>query len=327
MMLDHVATFLTSVLCTGFSDRLGKSLGIIDLPGHLKLQTRPVSRLGGLGIFCGVTIGLLMLPPEFHVALPGASLMFAVGLLDDRYNARPGVKLLGQALAGIGLAGSVLGVQGLSLDWVLMGFAILTITVVMANGVNLLDGMDGLAAGTAAIAFGSLALLYRLHGLQAEGCDVFTVATLGFLVWNFPRARVFMGDSGSLLLGCLLSYALTELLLVSPRLFLCGLVASGVPIFDLITGVVRRWLGRKSLFSGDREHFYDRLRISLKNNTEVVILIFCSGILLGGLALVLSFQPLGIVIAVAALLTGALLVGARALGWLTPGPEEAKVPR
>ncbi len=69
MMLDPVAAFLTSVLFTGLSDRLGKDLGIIDFLGRLKLQARPVSRLGGLGIFCSVMIGLLMLPPEFHVAL------------------------------------------------------------------------------------------------------------------------------------------------------------------------------------------------------------------------------------------------------------------
>jgi UDP-GlcNAc:undecaprenyl-phosphate GlcNAc-1-phosphate transferase len=326
VVIPVVLAFFASTVLTPACAALGLRLGIVDLPGPLKLQTHPISRLGGLGIFCGVIASLLMVP-RLHAALPGAILMFVVGLLDDRYSLRPGTKLFGQTLAGLVLAGFLLYPQELSPKTVLLWCAVMALTVVLANAVNLLDGMDGLAAGTTAIAFISVALLNELHGLAGEGCASFAAATLGFLVWNFPRARVFMGDSGSLLLGCLLSYALTELLLVSPRLFLCGLVASGVPIFDLITGVVRRWLGRKSLFSGDREHFYDRLRTSLKNNTEVAILIFCSGILLGGLALVLSFQPLGIVIAVAALLTGALLVGARALGWLTPGPEEAKVPR
>ncbi len=325
-MIPVLLAFFVCTVLTPACAALGLRLRIVDPPGPLKLQTQPISRLGGFGIFCGVMTSSLMVP-RLHAAWPGAILMFVVGLLDDRYSLRPGTKLIGQTVAGLVLAGFLLYPHELSPKTVLLWGAVMVLTVVLANAVNLLDGMDGLAAGSSAIAFGSLGLLNRLHGLRADDCAIFAAATLGFLVWNFPRATVFMGDSGSLLLGCLLSYALTELLLVSPRLFLCGLIASGVPIFDLSTGVVRRWLGRKSLFSGDREHFYDRLRISLKNNTEVVILIFCFDILLGGLALVLSFQPLGIVIAVAALLTVALLLAARALGWLTPGPEEVKVPR
>jgi UDP-GlcNAc:undecaprenyl-phosphate GlcNAc-1-phosphate transferase len=310
-------TFAAAVLGTALSRPLGRMCGVMDHPGALKLQTKPIPRLGGLGILAGFLIGAVLEGGVVRSLLGGALVMFAVGVLDDRFGLRPIWKLGGQIMASLFLAHALSQtVQGRHEGIALLSLFTASVTVVFANAVNLIDGMDGLAASTATIGFIALATLQYMHGVEWHVSLISAVAVLGFLPLNLPRAKVFMGDCGSLLVGFLLAYGLIELAARSVGLFASGLIILAIPLFDLGTGILRRWLTKRSIFSGDREHFYDRLRGTGIGDTKVLGGILLAAVLFGLLGILLSFCSLSMVILTAITLGAFLIALAWRLGWL-----------
>jgi len=263
-----VAAFLLMPLARAMAPRLGA----LDIPGNLAIHTHPVPRTGGLAIFGGflVAAGYAWwsgaLPAEQSSlllgVLAGGALIALTGLLDDARHISPAPKFAGQVLAaavaiGLGVQTRFLPVAGLSL--------VLTIFYLIgsANAMNLLDGMDGLAGGTTVIAALSLGLIAAIqgNGLVIVLALALAGATLGFLPFNFPRGRIFMGDAGSLSLGFTL--ATMGLLLADrpydPLRFAVSLAVLGVPILDTALALARRFLRRTDPFGGDRDHVYDVL--------------------------------------------------------------------
>jgi UDP-GlcNAc:undecaprenyl-phosphate GlcNAc-1-phosphate transferase len=330
-------------------------LGILAQPGGRHIHRSPIPRLGGLAVYVAFVAAVFVgLPVErpIHVAqephqlvvtipyapaidrpivglLLGATLVTVLGVVDDVRGISPLAKLLGQVLAAAVLLPFGIGMDVLTNPLGGMFFvgplgALVTVVwlVALCNVMNLIDGVDGLAAGIATIAGGTVFVASYLRG--DVGTAILAAAliggTLGFLPYNFNPARIFLGDTGSMLLGYVLGAlsvlgtykSYTALSLLVP------LAALGVPVADTALAIARRWRSRRPIFQADTEHLHHHLlRRGLSQRQTVLVLYLVTGILGAG-ALVLSGVHRFPLIAVLGLLLAALAVGARRTGLLAP---------
>ncbi len=314
LLLTVVITGLVSALAlTPVSILIARRMGVVDRPGPLAIHAQPTPRMGGLAIFAAAIIALavgLNYPDRsgggpslaWGGVLLSLAVIVAVGVLDDMRRLSPRTRLLGQFGAGV-----LAVVSGISLSpavWpaVLGGIAALFYLMGGANALNLLDGMDGLAAGMTAIAAGFLTLL----AAQSHNDPAFllaaalTGACLGFLPHNFPHARTFMGDGGSLFLGFGLG-AVAVLLTAQARNVVqaaAPLLVMGMPIADVILAVVRRATRRKDVMAGDRFHIYDLLHGAGLPRTATVLMMYFFAIGFGLSALILRYLPFEVALGV-----------------------------
>ncbi len=264
------ASFVLTVLSVPVIIRLSTRWQIFDPVGPLKIHSRPTSRLGGVAIAGSIVAAQFLGDPRGAVrAVPlfaALGILFAVGLADDLYGLSPFWRLAAQILAAtiVSLSGWRLPIPS---QQELNFMATVLFIVAFVNAMNFFDGSDGLAAGTAAI----VALLYAfLAGVNTGAGSVLrdvaawstAGAAAGFLCFNWPVAKVFLGDSGSTVLGLALAFlGLGSRVLSSPnsaRLFFL-LFAMALPLLDLAFGVIRRARAGRSPFFGDRRHIYDLL--------------------------------------------------------------------
>jgi UDP-GlcNAc:undecaprenyl-phosphate GlcNAc-1-phosphate transferase len=248
-------------------------LGVVDLPEGRRLNRRPIPRLGGLAIFLGILVpalAFLDLSEQMRGILLGAAVACVVGAIDDFRGLAPAPKLAGQVLAAVIVVASdvwidrftfpVIGIVELP-AWVGMPLTVLWIVAVM-NMVNFLDGMDGLAAGVCAISGLTFAVLALSLGKidAAILAAVVAGACLGFLRHNFFPARIFMGDSGALVLGFVLaSVSVAGLVKTASTVVLfLPLVVLAVPILDTSFVVAKRLKYRRPVMTADRSHLHHR---------------------------------------------------------------------
>lgn len=281
-----ISWLLTPIVRT-FSERAG----ILDHPNHIKRHNKPIARAGGLAIFLAFQVGLVYLiindgiiVKELTAIVAGGVLSVLLGFWDDIKGIYYLEKFLLQAAVALVLvfSGVRVGFLPVYLSIPVTLFWIIGVT----NAVNLQDGMDGLAAGIACLA----GLAFFTIGL-IQGNAVLSLLSLalsgsclGFLRFNFPPASIFMGDSGSMFLGYVLSILGVLSIQKSESfvsLFIPVLIL-GVPIFDTIASMVRRLAKGKGMFDGDRGHFYDILADRMKLKHEFVLfLIYALTIILG----------------------------------------------
>jgi UDP-GlcNAc:undecaprenyl-phosphate GlcNAc-1-phosphate transferase len=301
-----VALALVLVL-TPAVGRVARVLGVIDEPGQARrMHLRAVPRLGGLGIFLGIFIpalAFLELERPYRGILLGAALATAVGMADDFRGLHWWAKLGGQgAAAGIVVYFGVyvehftfpfLGVHSLPY-WLSVATTVLWI-VAMMNVINFLDGMDGLAAGICAIAsatFGVLAL--SLSRPEAAVLSAIVAgACLGFLRHNFYPARIFMGDSGSLLLGFTLAAVSIQgaLKTAATVALFFPLLALAVPILDTSFVIAKRLKYGRPLHEPTPWHLYHRFRNIGFSQSRAAAYFYAWGIVLAGAALATRFVP------------------------------------
>ncbi len=276
---------------------LANKKGFVAKPKSDRWHKRPTAMMGGVAIFLAVLIAYAMFVPktsESIIVMAGSSFLFFVGLMDDILNIKPYQKLVGQMIGAtfiVGL-GPRLPITGYELVdiWITV-FWLIGIT----NAINLLDNMDGLAAGITAIAAGSLAIGFAMNGQTNELVlvSVFIGALLGFLIFNFNPASIFMGDSGSMFIGFLLASSVLMgqaggrsrgifSILAVPVLILL------VPIFDttLVT-VIRKLWGRKAS-QGGRDHTSHRLVALGLSERSAVLMIYGFAVFAGLLSLLVS---------------------------------------
>ena len=289
---------------------IAKALNIYDAPGVRKVHANAVPRVGGVAIYLavlGVTVSVLFLDESVASAfavirrqvlglLAAGTLVFAVGLVDDFRGLRARTKLAAQLLAALGLCALGVRIEGMAVEgwfaikfgwlaWPLTVFWIVAIT----NAVNLIDGLDGLAAGICAIVCAVIAV-FSLHTGQMT-MAVLMLALVGslsgFLLFNFNPARVFMGDCGSLFLGFVIAGA--SVVCASKSATLVGLalpvLALGIPIFDTLFTMTRRILERRHIFSPDRGHIHHRLLDMGLRHGHVVIFIYVVTLVAAGLGM------------------------------------------
>jgi len=308
-----ILAVLLTYAVRAFSHRFGQ----VARPKSDRWHKRPTAMLGGVGIFLATLAGyLIFVPksPQSLVIIGASSWLFLVGLVDDLLNIKPYQKLFGQLIGaifvvGFGLTLPITG-NGLIDIWITV-FWIVGIT----NAINLLDNMDGLAAGITAIAASSLAFGLSSNGQSGELLlvSVFIGALVGFLVYNFNPASIFMGDCGSMFIGFLLSASvlLSEsggrsrgifTILAVPVLILF------VPIFDTtFVTVLRKIWGRKAS-QGGRDHTSHRLVALGLSERSAVLMLYGFACIAGGLSVAVAQLPLTRSFALIGLFTAALTI-------------------
>ncbi len=344
LFITFVIALAAAVAGTHLSMLLARYLKVLDRPGEIKIHSEPIPRLGGLGIIFGFILAyaavLLLFPKHPLTGTPalmcGLLLIGATGALDDYKGLRPQHKIIGQLLGGAVLFGPhVLGAfAGGRVDFRVLAFAIFTVFVVvlMSNSINLLDGMDGLVAGTAVIiAFFFTAVGFMWGDFKTVVLSLALAgACIGFLFFNYPPAKTFMGDAGSLFVGASLAYLALRLATVA--LYTQPVHALGIllillfPLVDTTMAVARRLLNGRPIFSGDRLHIYDCLYRRRDGNVYStialtwLIVFFCG---LAGMAVMLVSAAVAVVIFTAVLLmmvTLAFAVGSFSLPKWGKGP-------
>jgi UDP-N-acetylmuramyl pentapeptide phosphotransferase/UDP-N-acetylglucosamine-1-phosphate transferase len=240
-----------TLLLTPLMARVAFALGVIDRPGPLKVHQQPVAYLGGLAVFGGLAV-----PMAFGQAalLVPMGLAVLLGLADDVHQLPAPLRLVAQLVIGVAAAAALPGSPSLA-----GAIALVIAVVVLVNAVNLLDGLDGLAAAVAAV--GAIGFAIVLDGADRSTALALVGALGGFLPWNLPPARIYLGDAGSYLVGTGLALLL-GLSATSQETWASGagaLLFVGVPVADTVVAVVRRARAGRPLLEGDRGHIYDQL--------------------------------------------------------------------
>jgi len=332
-MIVYAATYVGAVLlaliATPLTVRIARSRSVLDHPGVRRVHSRAVPRLGGAALFVSVVIPvtvLYLLDTEFSrgladpvanvrrihmlALLATCSVVFAAGLIDDLASIGAGAKLLAQVAAaaiacamGVRIDFIAVGGRMIEFGWWAWPITILWI-VAITNAVNLIDGLDGLAAGISLIACGVMLVLavYTQNVAMTVMMSSLLGGLTGFLFFNFNPARIFLGDCGSMFLGYFLAVASVMCSMKSAALVGLALPAAalGLPIFDTMFSMLRRALERRSMFAADRKHIHHHLIDRGLNQRHAVIVMYaitalaaCIGMLMivvrnaGGLALIL----------------------------------------
>jgi len=276
--------FIITFVSTPLIGRLARRYKFFDLPSPRRVHTYPTPRIGGIALFLGFIIALLVIfgfdPRILGVALCG-TLIFLLGLLDDIYNLPPMFKFTGQvAIAclavffGITIGNITNPFGGVILLPPLLDIA-LTIfwMLLMINTINFLDGLDGLATGVSAIASFVLVVLSLFTIVNqpqtAALAAILCGAALGFLYYNWHPAKIFMGDGGSHLLG----FMLATLSIISGGKIATAALALGLPILDMIWAVLRRLKEGRAPWLADKLHLH-HLLLSAGLSQPATVIIF-----------------------------------------------------
>jgi UDP-GlcNAc:undecaprenyl-phosphate/decaprenyl-phosphate GlcNAc-1-phosphate transferase len=247
--VELVVAFGIALVSAPILRRVAFNFGVVDRPGPLKPQKKPVPYLGGVAVFLGLVVGVIA-SGRYELLLPyGAALV--LGVTDDARGLPAGARLLAELVIGLFAA---LVVPGPMLVQVGTG----VLVVVLLNAVNLLDGQDGLASGAGIVSAVAFAIL---GGDAADIGLALAGALAAFLIFNAPPARMYLGDGGAYLVGAALATlpALTQHGQTDVSVWLGVPLIVGLPLTDTAVAILRRSLARKPLFTGDRSHVYDQL--------------------------------------------------------------------
>ncbi len=327
--LYHLVAFLTSAIVVLLSTPLVKTIGLksgrVDLPSGRKVHQRPMVRLGGVSIFLGTLVALLIvwglggfgiLPPQKEYEIWGVTIggvaFFLIGLADDLFSLSPILRLLLQAsvagcawLAGVHIEFLTVPFMGLVPlpFWISLPITILWL-VGMANAINWIDGLDGLAAGVSGIAAVVMLIVSLFMSQPAAALIAAALAggALGFLRYNFNPAQIFMGDGGAYFIGFTLAgvgviglvKSVTTVAVLLPYLILA------VPILDMSAVILDRLRSGKSPFVADKRHLHHRLLQAGLSHRLTVLFIYALTLWVGSLALAFSGIPSGLAYALAA---------------------------
>lgn len=309
-----VLALLLNAALTPIILRIARAKGWFDLPNDRKIHTNPIPRLGGVGIFISFVVSALAAMILFPVLFPGIRagtfqlkslavfaaflLIHIVGLVDDFFNLPAMVKLVLQlvaaalvAAAGFTILGGGFHLPGGIFFRVFTWVATLLWIVGISNAMNLVDGVDGFAGGIACFAALAMGIIALLQGNPIT--SLFAIALLGsvigFLIFNFPPARIFMGDSGSLLLGFTLSVLPLLGSSGAPRIgiILAPVTILTIPILDTVAAIVRRVRRHLPIHSPDKEHIHHAL-LALGMRERTILLVIYSYCAYLGAAAVLA---------------------------------------
>jgi UDP-GlcNAc:undecaprenyl-phosphate GlcNAc-1-phosphate transferase len=283
-------------LATPLTRILARRLGMLDQPGLRKAHRSPVPLLGGLAMYLALAITFFAFGGrdwrlEGLGIMGGATLLFLTGFWDDRYGMPVSVKLTAQILAAAGVMLAGVRVQLFSIGWLDAALTLMWI-VGITNAVNLMDNMDGLAAGitlVAALSFFALAALEG-QGLVAGLAAALAGAAAGFLFYNFAPAVSFMGDAGSLTLGFMLAVIGIKLRFIHYPLastWMAPIVVLGVLIFDTVLVSLSRLRRGRSIFQGGSDHTSHRLLQLGLSQPRAVLTLYITAATLGAAALVM----------------------------------------
>ena len=284
LVLIFATALVFAMGVTPLAQRLALRAGFLDQPNARKIHTSPIPRLGGVAMYGAFVVALILFADRFYVPqmigiVVGATWVSFLGLWDDRVGLHAGLKLIGQIGGAL-----ILVIAGVTVELVpypLVNTAITVLWVVgITNAMNLLDNMDGLSGGTAAIAAAFFLLIAALNGQYLVGSlsAALLGAAIGFLIYNFNPARIFMGDAGSLFIGFMLAAVGIKLrflnLPVTATWFIPILVL-GLPIFDTtLVFVSRLRRGLNPLTHPGTDHTSHRLVAHGLTRREAVLTLY-----------------------------------------------------
>lgn len=305
--------FFVTYFATPVVKRLASKINAVDIPNDRKVHSFPIPRLGGLAIYFGFVVALclaLVLATVIGIRINhlmilgvflGSTLLLLVGIWDDINNLRATTKLIWQIIAALIVVSFGVEISFISIPFnglVAIGFFAIPLTLLwvvgITNAINLIDGLDGLAAGV--IIISSVALFFvalRTHQIGAAILMLAMIgATLGFLRYNFFPASIFLGDSGSMFLGFVL--ATSSIIGVLKTTLVVALIVPvlvlGVPIFDTLFAIGRRLSVGKHPFEADNKHIHHMLLRAGFNKREAVLAIYIVCFILSFIALVMALQ-------------------------------------
>ena len=311
-------------LLTPLAIYIAPKVGAVDIPKDgRRMHSKPIPRFGGMAIFAGTEIGLFVFlhhDPKILAMLLGGALIYAVGVYDDIRGMPAKVKFVLQILCAV-----IVYFGGLQIDFVknplnpssyisfspAVSFVITVLWIVaLTNTVNLIDGLDGLAAGVACIASVCICYTAILSGQFDVGLAMLAVAggALGFLPFNFHPAKIFMGDSGSLFLGFMIASISTYGNTKGATLIatIIPVLVLGLPIFDTVFAIVRRWVNGYPIMEADKGHLHHRIMSTGIGQRRTVLIMYCISAIMGMVAVLIVLRVL-IVAAVLMFVAGMLL--------------------
>jgi UDP-GlcNAc:undecaprenyl-phosphate GlcNAc-1-phosphate transferase len=307
LFLTLIVCFVLSVLITPLIKKLAFRIGATDRPNQRKVHQTVMPRLGGLAIFISFMVGMVLLRPEFQSSISillGCLIIVITGICDDLFELPAKVKLLGQLAAALTVVFlGDLQVVFINLPFggqIQFGFLSIPLTILwivgITNAINLIDGLDGLAAGVSSIALITISGMAMIQGnlyVVAVGLVVLA-STLGFLFYNFHPASIFMGDTGALFLGFMISVlSLLGFKNVTFISFVIPLMILGLPISDTFFSILRRIIHKKPLSAPDRSHLHHCMLRMGYTHRQTVLLIYAMAAFFGLVAVIYSQARLG----------------------------------
>jgi len=283
MYLEFILIFIFSLVLVSLVKYYAPKIGLMDIPNERSAHCSIIPRGAGIGFYLAVAIIL----PLFHFDIILSNgwtflaifLVFFIGVLDDHHDTSPNTKFIVLIISSILLSldnviiddlGVFFGLQ-LTLGWLAIPFTIFAI-VGFTNALNLIDGLDGLAATISIVILGTFFTVGYLHDdfFMMMVSMAFIASLLAFLVFNWNPASIFMGDSGSLTLGFVISVLAVKSLAYLPTVSI--LFVTAIPLLDTLIVMIRRKLNGRSAFSADRCHLHHILRHFFAEDTKKTVL-------------------------------------------------------
>ena len=304
-IIDVLIIVITTMLFVTFFIPIVRQIaihvGALDIPNARKVHTKPIPRLGGLGIYAGFLLSYMLFGFEsiqMNAILIGSIIIVITGIIDDIKPIPAKYKFLGQMVAAfiIPVYGEIV-LRDVSFFGIYLNFGIfsypLTIFFILGviNCINLIDGLDGLAGGIASIYFATIGIisimLKNSSGLDALLTFVMLGSTLGFLFHNFNPASIFMGDSGSMFLGYIIAViALLGYKNITFTSFIVPIFLLAIPIMDTLFAILRRIVNHKPISEPDKNHLHHQFLKQNFSQKRTVLLIYAIDILFAAASIV-----------------------------------------
>lgn len=287
ILLMVIVTFVFVALIIPFIKKIAEHVGAMDIPNARKVHTKPMPRMGGLGIYLGFLLGYMIFGTPSAImnsVLIGSFIIVMTGVVDDIKPLKASVKFVGQVIAACivvfygHLYMQQISAFGLTLDFSIFAIPVSVIFILgCINCINLIDGLDGLASGISGIYFLTIGIIAAIQGKLGLDCVLTFVmlgSTLGFLVHNFNPASIFMGDSGSMFLGFIIAViALLGFKNVTMTSLIIPLLILAIPILDTLFAILRRFLKGESISTPDKFHIHHQfLNRNFSQRTTVLII-------------------------------------------------------
>ncbi|WP_373897943.1 glycosyltransferase family 4 protein [Haloimpatiens sp. FM7315] len=304
-LILFVASAVISFSMTPLVKRLAIKNGAMDIPkGERKIHKKPMPLLGGLSIYIAFSLVLILKKGNVNFEeigiLLGSTIIVIGGYIDDIRDLRPRYKILFQVSAAIFLIIFGVSINVITnpfssssqyLDIHLIGVPLTILWVVgITNAFNLIDGLDGLSSGLAFIASMTIFIIAILNGRQEASTltIILSGAILGFLPYNFNPATIFLGDTGSQLLGFLLAAISIKGAIKSAAAFTIAvpIITLGLPIYDTLFAMIRRKINGKPIMKADKGHLHHRLLAMGLSQRKAVLIMYIISVILGGISII-----------------------------------------
>lgn len=332
ILISFIVAFIVTFAATPFVKELAFKIGAVDIPrDNRRMHKKPTARLGGLAIYLGFVISAILFSKiniELAGILVGASVIVILGIFDDIYALSAKLKFVVQLVAALcpvlcGVCIDFVKVPSFISEYgyIGLGWAAIPITVIwivgITNAINLLDGLDGLACGVSSISALTLLCIAIIVGEPgiAFVTSALAGACFGFLPYNFNPAKLFMGDTGSMFLGFVLSTISVQGLFKGYAVISIAvpILILGLPIFDTMSAILRRLKNHQPIMSPDRGHLHHRLIDAGFSQKQAVSIIYI-------LCIILCIVAIGLIAtgAISWWVFAAVILGFLLFLWATP---------